>query len=92
MFVLFFFSFVFFYIHIFVVSIVFLLSHHATEAYLEDDMDDFDDPFGDIPFRKLPLNLYPCEYVQTEFNTLLLKEYILLCFMYLCESIRVLVK
>lgn len=57
-----------FYIHLFVVSIVFLFSHNATEAYLDDDVDDFDDPFGDIPFSKLPLNLYPCEYVKTEFN------------------------
>lgn len=89
-FVLFFF--LFFYINIFVVSIVFLFSHNATEAYLEDDVDDFDDPFGDIPFRKLPLNLYPCECVLTEFITLVLKEYIWLCFIYLCDSIHVLVK
>ncbi|XP_039505072.1 teneurin-2-like [Pimephales promelas] len=35
-------------------------------AYLEDDVDDFDDPFGDIPFRKLPLNLYPCGYSMSQ--------------------------
>lgn len=84
--------FVFFYIYLFVVSVVFPFSHDASEAYLDDDFDEFDDPFGDIPFSKLPLNLSPCEYVQIESNFLVLKQYILLRFMYLCVSVRVLVK
>ncbi len=79
--------FTFFYIHLVVVSIVFPFSHDAAEAYLDDDVDDFDDPFGDIPFSKLPLNLNPCEYVQIEFNILILKEYILSCFMYLFPAV-----
>lgn len=71
----------------YVVSTVFLFSHNATEAYLDDDdVDDFDDPFGDIPFSKLPLNLYPCENVKTEFNP----QGVFCCV--LCDSIHVLVK
>lgn len=40
--------------------------HNATEAYLDDDMDDIDDPFGDIPFSKLPFILNPCQCYKLE--------------------------